>query len=406
MADGFPESTTPPRRPTQIALYFGVAVATTLGHAGILALPFEVGAMVDGLKLDVHSAGLLASAELVPYTALQFLLAPYGTRLPLRHVATLGTLLIVCASLASALALNLVVFAIARVTAGLGFGLVYSVASISGVQARVPERAYGLAAGSTTAVYGILLFALPRGAGVAARLPGILHAHSGVFIVIAGFALIFLPLMRWIPSMSISAVRVGRKSVSPAIPWTPAVLSIAAMTLFSVAVFGVYVYIERRGRALGVSTTAIGTMLSLIYVPSGLFGSGLAAALGRRWGITLPLVVGLSLLGLACLGTAIADSPSALWMGVAANWTLWFFLYGYLFGLGAALDPLGRLPAVIGAMYLMAAGLAATIGGFLLDLSSFRAIGWLALMLCIMAAVIAWVAGRRIDRASSVRLVS
>jgi predicted MFS family arabinose efflux permease len=379
-----------PRLSTEIALYFGIAVATTLGHGGILVLPFEIGAMVDGLGLNVSQAGLLASAELVPFTAAQFVLALYGARLPLRRVAIVGTLLIVCASLVSAAVLSLTLFTVARIAAGLGFGLVYSVASIAGVRARDPERAYGLGLGSTTVVYGVLLSALPRGGVVVARFPEFLHAHSGVFIVVAGFALALLPLMRWIPATPMVALHASPTRGTRAIGSRTALLSITVMTLFSVAVFSVYIYIERRGRELGVDTKTIGTMLSMIYVASGLLGSGMAAALGQRWGITLPLVVGLSLLGLTCLGTALSTSPFELWVGVAVNSVVWFFLYGYLFGLSAALDPDGRLPAVFGAMYLMAAGLAATVGGFLLRLSSFAAIGWLALVLCLVAAMIAW----------------
>lgn len=394
--------TTTRRLSKEIALYFGVAVATTLGHAGFVTLPFEIGAMVDGLTLDVSSAGLLASAEFVPYTAVQFLLAPYGARLPLRLVATLGTLLIIGASLVSAVTQSLTVFAVARITAGLGFGFVYGVASIAGVQARVPERAYGLGLGSTTVAYAILLFALPRGATVAERLPGMLHAHSGVFIVIAGFALIFLPLMRWIPSAPIGALLASRTIIARTIAWRPALLAITVVTLFSVAVRSVFTYIERQGHALGVDASTIGVMLSVIYVVTGLSGSGLAAILGRRWGITLPLVVGLSLVGLSCLGTTIAATALELWLGTAISWVLWFFLYGYLIGLGAALDPYGRLPALLGAMYLLAQVLAATIGGYLLGLGSFQAIGWFALFLCILAAILAWVIGRSIDHAGTV----
>jgi len=182
-----------------------------------------------------------------------------------------------------------------------------------------------------------------------------------------------------------------------------ATLATLVMVLFSVAVFCVYVYIERHGRALGVDSQTIGTALSIIYVTSGVTGSSLAALLGMRWGIARPLIGGLSLLALTCLGTAVARTPMQLWIAVALNWFIWFFLYGYLFGLGAALNPAGKLPAVLGAMYLLAAALAATLGGLLLKFSSFEAIGWLTFTICILAAMLASIVGRTVDRLSRER---
>lgn len=396
MADNvIPTPSAPPSK--ESTLYLGVAVATTLGHAATLTLPFEIGAMVDGLKLDVGSAGLLASAEFVPYTAVQFLLAPYGARLPLRLVATLGTLIIVGASLMSAATQNLPLFILARIATGLGFGLVYAIASIAGVRARSPERAYGLGLGSTTVAYAILLFALPRGATVTTLLPNVLHAHSGVFIVVAGFALFLLPLMRTIPSAPTGALFKSPTIVPRTIAVRPALLAIVVVTLFSVAVRCVFTYLERKGRSLGIDAATIGTFMSIIYVVTGLSGSGGAAILGRRWGITPPLVVGLVLVGFACLGTAIAASSVELWCATAASWIIWFFLYGYLIGLGAALDKYGRLATVLGAMYLSAQIVAAPIGGFLLDLGGFKSIGWLALLLCNAAAIGAWMLRKSID---------
>lgn len=394
------EATTPRVRSSraEVAIYLGVAVATTLGHGGILALPFEVGAMVDGLKLTVSQAGLLAGAELIVFTAVQFVLAPYGARLPLRRVAIIGALLIIIASLASAVAPSVPLFAIARVTAGLGFGLVYSVASIAGVQARVPERAYGLGLGATTVVYAGFLSALPRGGVIVSRFPQLFHAGSGVFVVVAIFALVLLALLPWVPS---SATGTSRKDAplrfAPLMASRRPLSSAAVMVLFSVAVFSIYVYIEQRGLALGVSPQTIGTMMSVIYVASGVAGSSLAALLGRRRGITIPLVSGLIFLGLTCLGTSIASGAPELWLGVGLNWVAWFFLYGYLFALSAAIDPAGRLAIVFGAMYIMAAGLASTIGGFLLQFSKFDTIGYLALGSCLLAALIARNLGRDIE---------
>lgn len=62
------------------------------------------------------------------------------------------------------------------------------------------------------------------------------------------------------------------------------------------------------------------------------------------------------------------------------------------------LNPTGRLPAVLGAMYLLAAALAATLGGPLLKFSSFEAIGWFTFGLCILAAISAAMVGGRVDR--------
>jgi predicted MFS family arabinose efflux permease len=372
-------------------LYIGVAFATTLGHAGLVSLPFEIGAIIDGLKISTAAGGLLVTVELLAYALTNILLAPIIGRMSTRRIAQIGTLLVIGADLLSALTANLPIFTLARGIAGIGFGIVFACANVAGATAKSPERAYAVGLGVSILFYAVLPTLLAYSLNLADLAPTFLYPHSGVFLAVIAFAIVMLPTMNMLPLEPTQSKptqskgpetkpHAGQKATMAAF------LSILLMLCFALGVFCIYTYIERRARILGMSSENIGLLISFGFA-TGMAGTVLAGWVGRRFGMIPPLVIGMVLQGVSCLVLAIGDSQIALWGSVILFQIMWYFLYPYVFGIAAEIDPVGRLVTAVGGVYLIGAAIAASIGGYVVQYGGFAAVGTLSLALCSVGAL-------------------
>jgi hypothetical protein len=178
-------------------------------------------------------------------------------------------------------------------------------------------------------------------------------------------------------------------------PWVPALMCLAIMALFAICAFTPYVYIETRGHAIGLTDEAFSLMFRVAYALC-TFGTLAAALMGKRFGLGAPLAIGLAIMGASALGIMTTTSVAWMWGWVLVNFLLWNYLYGYLFGLGAAIDSLGRLSTAVGAVYLLGSAAAASIGGaILLVFDSYALIGWVALAVALGAAALSLLVTRK-----------
>jgi predicted MFS family arabinose efflux permease len=405
--DFHPESSALPRAQAaargQWSLYLGVTFAMMVGHSALVSLPFEVGAIREGLHLDTSRTGLLATVELVAFAVTNIVLAPYAGRLSTRRVSLLGSFLVVAASLISAFAIHLSVFAVSRGAAGVGFGVMFASANVAGAGARVPERAYAIGLAISTVFYSLMPLVLSRSGDLFQLMPRLLWPHSGVFLAMAAFVLVMSPTMLFLPDAR-TETQARDRALRAARPRSAAIVaSLLVMGCFAIAVFSPYTFIQLRAQAIGMRPQAIGSMLS-IAIALGISGTVAAAWIGRSRGITLPLTSGLLVQGVCCVVVCLGQTDVTLFGATIAYMTAWSFSYPYLFGLGAAIDPLGRLPTAIGAMYLIGSGVAASVGGALMQFRGYEAVGWSAFVLCALAAGVAFPLARRLDAQSALRL--
>jgi len=389
-----------PERRAEWAIYLGVACATTLGHACLVALPFEVGAIVDGLKLNAAQSGMLATAQMAAYSLTNFVLAPFAGRWSTRRLGVAGSVLIIGSSVGAAETANLWAFGAWQAAAGMGFGLVFGCANVAGCLARIPERAYAIGLGVSIFFYTALPQALARTAAIARGFPSVFLPHSGVFVAVAVFATVMMPTMGFLPRRSTDELRTAslgaqtgaRGASSPGI----AASALLVMALFAFGVFSLYAFIERHARGIGMTAADVGSMFSAAFAV-GLLGTITSASLGRRIGLAVPLVGGLAAQGIACWLVALSSDRGMLYACAMAYMVLWYFVYPYIFGLGAKIDSLGRVSTAIGGVYLIGLSLGASLGGLLFKQQGFLTVGWLALILCLAAAALAWVLLKRLD---------
>jgi predicted MFS family arabinose efflux permease len=373
----------------EVALYLGVAFATTLAHSPLTSLPFETAAITEGLGLSPSAAGFLATLQLSAYAVTNIVISPFMGRSAPRRAALVGALLAVAASIACATTRDLGVFGFSRVLAGVGFGIVFSCANAAGARARVPERAYSIGMGVSIVFFTILPIVLAQSMHLSRLGSVALLPHAGVFIAITALTILLIPALCFLPDTPPNTVSAGgtvatssRRSV------TAAVGSLAVMLCFSIAVFSLYAFLEHRGRSLGMNASEIGTLLGAT-IGIGMLGTFASTWLGRRNGMALPLVSALALQGISCLAVAGSASPPQLWMATSLFLVLWYFVYPYIMGLGASIDPAGRLPTALGGAYLVGSSVAASAGGLLLQKGGFVLTGILGCALCFTAALIA-----------------
>ena len=169
--------------------------------------------------------------------------------------------------------------------------------------------------------------------------------------------------------------------------------------LFGVGAGSIYTFAERVGAQLALSQQLIGFIFSFCTV-AGAGGSIAAAWVGLRWGRGLPLYVSLIATGCACLALGSAWNSWVYAAGLMAFQVAYTSSIPYQFGTAAGLDPSGRLAAFAGGVHFGAWALGAQIGGLLAQYWSFNAIGFFALLMCLLAALVVRILVRAFVRLS------
>lgn len=383
------------RRTTRdLVLYLGVAFATTLAHSPLTSLPFEAGAVTEGLGLTPSTVGFLATLELSAYALTNFAISPFMGRSAPRRAALMGALLALAATILAASTRDLAVFGFSRILAGIGFGTVFSCANAAGARAVIPERAYSIGMGVSIVFFTVLPIVLARSMHLHRVAHIVLLPQSGVFLAIAALTIVLTPALLLLPNTPPGLPSVQRfDGTSAQHSASAAASSLVIMLCFSVAVFSLYTFLELRGRALGMEASQIGTLLAAT-IGIGMLGTFASTWLGRRYGRILPLVIGLALQGLSCYAVAASAAPLELWVASSLYFVFWYFIYPYIMGLGASIDPAGRLPTALGGAYLVGSSIAASLGGVLLQKGGFVVAGVAGCGMCLVAALIALCIGR------------
>ena len=369
--------------------YLGIAVATTVGHAALISLPFEVGSIIDGLQLQPSVGGLLVAIELTTYALTSFLIAPIINRISIRRTAQLGILVVVCASIWSAVTVDILQFCFARALAGFGFGIVFACPNAAGAYTHSPERAYGVGMGVATVFYMVLPSFFARSSEISSYLFPNLHPHSGIFLAVTLFVVVMLPTMHLLPGKCLRSPTLvtNAPDITRERSTLLSLLCLLVMALFSIGVFSLYAFTERLGNAVGMSPAEIGGWTSVSF---GIGNAGIfvAVLMGRRFGVIRPLAIGLTIQGIACLALGLGQTEANLWYSYAVFCTAWSFLYPFLFGIAAGVDPSGRLPTAAGGVYLASSAIAASVGGFIIQYGGYAAIAIVSLILCLLAAAL------------------
>ncbi|WP_095155044.1 MFS transporter [Pseudomonas sp. Irchel 3E13] len=358
--------------PESWSLVFSAAgSAYGVGLLGLWALPFLISAIIHDLQLNEAQAGLLMSAEFGFTMLASLLVAPFMGRAPRRTLALAGTLLAIAANLVSANIENLYALAAVRCIAGIGAGLALACGNAAVASAKHPDRI----AGHMNVLSVLLMIVVMLGyAKVMALygLPGLYYAMAATMAVM----LLAIPAMAQralLPETVIASPAGGKGNVLLSLP---AVCMMLAMFVFQARDTMGWAFVERIGTMVGYSGDELGVLLSVQSVV-GLIGPLLAAMIGKRFGMSTPVILAVLLTGGTSLAYVLGEHSKTMYTaGVMTICITYFYALSYLTGLAAELDREGRVVAAAGSFLSLGLAVGPAISGGLISLGGFTLAAW------------------------------
>lgn len=138
---------------------------------------------------------------------------------------------------------------------------------------------------------------------------------------------------------------------------------------------GVYTYMERIGKEIGIAPENIGFYLGLCNL-TGVLGAAATGWAASRFSRLYPMSVGMLITGLACMLVAYADSEIVFLLSSAIFGFLILFVSAYLMGMSSAIDPSGRIYVAAYGILQISYSMGPAIYGKLVSLlGSYPAIG-------------------------------
>lgn len=357
--------------PESWSLVFSAAAsAYGVGLLGLWALPFLISAIINDLKLNEAQAGLLMSAEFIFTMLASLLVAPFMGRAPRRSLALAGTLLAIAANLASAHMTDLYALGAVRCVAGVGAGLALACGNACVASATQPDRI----AGHMNILSVLLMIVVMLGYAKVMALFGL----AGLYYAMAAtMALMLLA----IPVMEQRAPRADATHTTPqgssnVLLSLPAICMMLAMFVFQARDTMGWAFVERIGTLVGYSGDELGMLLSFQSF-IGLIGPLLAAMIGKRFGLSTPVILAILLTGATSLCYVLGEHSKPMYtMGVMTICITYFYALSYLTGLAAALDREGRVVAAASSFLSLGLAVGPAISGGLISLGGFSLAAW------------------------------
>ena len=372
--------------------FLAVSTGKFVSVVGLMLMPIQIGALIDGLSLGAAAAGLLATLEFSALGIGIMFVAVNPLKTSALKYALMGVALITAGQIGSALIADYTVLMALRFLVGFGAGFANAAATITiAANFKAPERTAGYAFGLVYLVGGLLYLAAPHMTEYG--------YHKGVFLSLAAVVLLFTPLLFGLPDTPLKK----RAAVRPA-----AVLSVPVLLLFTAEVFlmigmgAAWGFGERMGLAVNLSPKEIGFYFACTMIAS-IIGSMFTGWLGLRFGRTLPFVVCTILLSLCCYFMANPGIAIVYVTCLLSFQALQALFIPFLIGTGAALESSGRLSAAVVAVEIFSFGAGGVIGGMVVETFDLQAVGWLAVLGGIVAAPLLMLVCRPLDRQNSLR---
>lgn len=376
------------------------ASAYGVGLLTLLMLPFLMGAMMDGLGLSEGTTGLILSVEFTLAMVSSLLIAPYINRVPRRTIAIVGTLMAIAANIISAYVTDVALLISIRAFAGFGAGLALATGNSVIAAAKDPDKA----AGQVNVLFVVLMIAVMLGFGFIADNFGLKGTYFGVAATYAVMLLMVIRLPQYIDTSSDESAadapeKGSAKSGNVKLIGLVSIGMMATMFLFSMRDTMGWAFVEQIGVSLGYTTSEMGMILALQAFIA-LIGPMIVAKVGTRFGITIPVLIGIIGHGSITLGYLMASESKFFYtLIVLMNATAYFYALAYLTGLAASLDKEGRVVAATGSFIALGIAIGPAFAGQLIDLGGYSIAG-LSIIVIVALTVIAVIPPLKAARAA------
>lgn len=362
--------------------YTIISLLTIMGLCSANLAPIEISALVGKMGSTVNQAGLIVSLELVVVAITSLFLASKlneANSLPLAFIAA-G--LCVLLNIISGLAQSLVTFTVLRALTGLASGTLWAINCYWCGRSAKGVRAMGIAMVSITAV----------SAGGMAMLPGLALQHGVMapcfFLALLALATLSALVFMKIPAFARPALSSGQNAQQRPHSRSWLLFSVlAVIALSNGAGQNLWTYSDQLGALVGVVVDDMAVVLSVAMLIS-MVGSALAAFVGDKLGITVPLFIGLVFTGSACALMGFAQGAWSLGICLSLAQIGFFFMMPLQIGAAARVDPSGRSSALAGGAVLLAGAVAPFFGGVMFANVSPIAVAWMCAAMYWLAAAL------------------
>ncbi|BBR21670.1 MFS transporter [Klebsiella sp. WP3-S18-ESBL-05] len=351
-----------------------IMLAHCAGMVDLVALPVWVGTLVGLYGFDPQASGGLPTLFLLGASLASITIAPRLNQLNGRRVVVAGFGCGALLLMASALTRDYSLLVALHFVCGLAVGAALSVTHGTVGHCANPHRLFGLA-GLAIGILGIVFLGVAPGMIARFGGPTLFLMLSGLMALAAVASLLFFPVAFAISETKTAAATapLGREV------W----FCIVGIALLCTAQAMTLSFYERLGIARGFGVELV-TLALMGYGIVAIFPSPIAALLEKRLSATVVICIGpLFQAFFAMMATHSDNYLLYALSGGGMAFTI-LFTHTFAFGLLARLDLSGRAVAGTPAMMMAGAAVGPFLGGTLVKLFSFEAIGIAA---CFIAAV-------------------
>lgn len=360
------------------------ASAYGVGLLTLLMLPFLMGAMMDGLQLSEGTTGLILSVEFTLAMVSSLLISPYINRVPRRTIAIIGTLMAIIANILSAYIADVALLICVRAFAGFGAGLALATGNSVIASAEDPDKT----AGQVNVLFVILMIAVMLGFGFIADAFGLVGTYYGIAATYAVMLILVVRLPQYVhvDDADSNTTQLGAKTRVGLIGLVP-IGMMATMFLFSMRDTMGWAFVEQIGVSLGYSTSEMGMILALQAFIA-LLGPLIVAKVGNKFGITIPVLIGIIGHGMITLGYLMASDSKFFYTAIVLmNATAYFYALAYLTGLAASLDKEGRVVAATGSFIALGIAVGPAFAGQLINLGGYSLAAWSIIIIIVLTVI-------------------
>lgn len=360
------------------------ASAYGVGLLTLLMLPFLMGAMMDGLQLSEGTTGLILSVEFTLAMVSSLLISPYINRVPRRTIAIIGTLMAIIANILSAYIADVALLICVRAFAGFGAGLALATGNSVIASAKDPDKT----AGQVNVLFVILMIVVMLGFGFIADAFGLVGTYYGIAATYAVMLILVVRLPQYVhvDDADSNTAQLGAKTRVGLIGLVP-IGMMATMFLFSMRDTMGWAFVEQIGVSLGYSTSEMGMILALQAFIA-LLGPLIVAKVGNKFGITIPVLIGIIGHGMITLGYLMASDSKFFYTAIVLmNATAYFYALAYLTGLAASLDKEGRVVAATGSFIALGIAVGPAFAGQLINLGGYSLAAWSIIIIIVLTVI-------------------
>ncbi len=340
-------------------------VAHCAGMVDLVALPVWVGALIERYRFSPQQAGLLATLFLLGAVLSSLFFAPRFNRMNARLAAAAGyaaaALVFLAASRTSEFSLLAILHTLGGATAACGLSFTHGTIARSDN----PHRLFAIV-GMALGVFAILFLGMT---------PNLVASFGGqaLFVVFAGvMAVAALAAALSFPKGVVRSDEdlIAEVSHLPRAVWF-GIAGISCMALTQAMLFS---FIERIGADRGFGADAVtGVLIALGFV--NLLPAPLAAVLERRLPARHVLLAGPVCQALIAVIITFGSGFLTYAVPTAIFAAVMIFTHTFAFGLLSRLDPTARALAGTPAMLMIGAAIGPILGGTLVQLFGYPALG-------------------------------